>query len=858
MGHVEDVTAEDTRVEGGSANGSAQEGLANAFCLANRIPSIALCALSSADEQRAGFVEVADGKTLVLKEIGEFSKALQSWLLCALESGEIRGVGDNPLHGGCFLGATHRSLDEMVTGVFPRSCCSASTPWRWRSHPCASGWMISRRGWGDAGQRLIAHFHGGRRNWGCRPRGTRPPGILPPSMGRPSSASGADGPAAETAGTGDSVRGLPSGAGWDSDLPAFQAAEPKVVCLRLVDFVPDADQKQQDAWRHWIPQLQRQSSGLLAVDPLAITYSAILEYRLPRDLRRPDVIVLEQGVVVVLELKGPDTSERAGLDQVLAYARDLRAYHEECHNRPVVPVLVRPQFGGAASPAEGRSVDGAWVVSPQGIATLLGRLVTTLKAEPLSLQNFLRDDAYCPLPSIVDAARELFEHGELPYIKRAQAHTEPALEAITAIAKEAKATQTRHLVVLTGVPGSGKTLVGLQIVHAKWLDRLASPDGSARPKSPAVYLSGNGPLVQVLQHALSSAGGGGQTFVQDVKKYVEYHSKKGRVPLEHVVVFDEAQRAHDPDQFAKVHKLPQADLSEPAHLMHFMQRVPEWCVLVALVGSGQAIHNGEEVGLPLWREAILRDQAAGSGTQWIVHAPETIRDVFDDVEIVLRENNTLNLDHEIRHHMVPRVHEYVEHILGERVGDTRELAEHLFQSNHRFLVTRDLDEAKRYVRDRYGEAPLARYGLIASSRCKTLPSLGIDNTFSTLRRFRAGPWFNNPKDDPLSCRRLDMVGTEFKVQGLELDMAILAWGTDFRRVGGVWSDSMATKHQKKVLDSLRLRLNAYRVLLTRGRDGTVIFVPPVPELDETHEWIVGAGAASFACGRWLPSQSPSV
>src|SRR5262249_40516505 len=153
---------------------------------------------------------------------------------------------------------------------------------------------------------------------------------------------------------------------------------------------------------------------------------------------------------------------------------------------------------------------------------------------PLEPPEFLADDSYCPLPTVVQAARDLFEHGELPYIKRARACTDPALEAISGIAREAAATRRRHVVVLTGVPGSGKTLVGLQLVHARWLDALAVPRASGGSTVPAVFLSGNGPLVRVLQDALASAGGGGKTFVQDIKRYVKaYSGRRTRIPPEH-------------------------------------------------------------------------------------------------------------------------------------------------------------------------------------------------------------------------------------------------------------------------------------------------------------------------------------
>jgi Uncharacterized conserved protein (DUF2075) len=633
-----------------------------------------------------------------------------------------------------------------------------------------------------------------------------------------------------------------TGAGWNSDLPTFESTEAHAVCIRLADFVADADQAQKAAWESWVPQLQRQAEKLMASHPPAADYTAILEYRMPRDLRRPDVIVLEGGVVVVVELKGLQTSERAGLDQVLAYARDLRAYHAECHDRPVVPVLVRPTASD-----EALSADGAWIVSPKGIHKLLQRLAATLSGPHLSTDRFLRDDAYCPLPSIVNAARELFEHGDLPYIRRARASTDPALQTISRIAREAAATKTRHFVVLQGVPGSGKTLVGLQIVHARWLDALATcVADSARPKVPAVYLTGNGPLQEVLQHALSAAGGGGQTFVQGVKKYVSYYSKRNRVPPEHVVVFDEAQRAHDAEQVAYVHKTAEIGQSEPEHLLEFMGRVPDWCVLVALVGTGQAIHSGEEVGLPLWRDALLKSQSEGSGKKFTVHAPAHVEEALAHPDLEMRWEPSLNLDTEIRHHLVKRVHQYVEHLLDDaKDGDAGRLADDIWVQGHRFLLTRDLEEAKEYVRQRYEESPLARYGLIASSRCKRLVACGVDNTFQTTKRLRVGPWYNSPPTDPASCRNLETVATEFQTQGLELDMAIVAWGTDYRRKNGQFTDDLATRYKKKVRDSLALRRNAYRVLLTRGRDGSLIYVPHISEMDDTYEWLTQVGCRTL-------------
>ena len=193
--------------------------------------------------------------------------------------------------------------------------------------------------------------------------------------------------------------------------------------------------------------------------------------------------------MVVLELKGKEAPTQADIDQVFCYARDLRSYHAECADRPVHAVLVPTR--GSRTP---REVDGVTVVDPEGVDRLLLECTKVPASSPLTPEAFLRRDAYAPLPSLGRAARDLFAREPLPRIKRARAATEPAVHRVTAIARRAAATSTRHLVLLTGVPGAGKTLVGLQLVHSGFLDDLALPRaGGGKPSASAVFLSGNGP-----------------------------------------------------------------------------------------------------------------------------------------------------------------------------------------------------------------------------------------------------------------------------------------------------------------------------------------------------------------------------
>jgi hypothetical protein len=399
-------------------------------------------------------------------------------------------------------------------------------------------------------------------------------------------------------------------------------------------------------------------------------------------------------------------------------------------------------------------------------------------------------------------------------------------------------------VLLSGVPGSGKTLVGLQLVHARWLDDLVVPRADGRPTSAAVYLSGNGPLVRVLQDALKDGGGGGQTFVRAVKNYVEYYSRKDNIiPPEHLLVYDEAQRAHDAEQVAYVHDAP-VGLSEPEHLIEFSLRVPGWNVLVALIGTGQAIHVGEEVGLPLWRDAVER---LPSADQWTIHCAANHAEIFSGGRFRLEIAPELSLNQTLRFHLTADIDRFVSGLLDvQDVATVASIGHKVWDAGHRFLVTRDLEFAKDYVRERYADAPLARFGLLASSKDKILPRFGVDNSFQTTKRLKEGAWYNSEPNNPNSCCRLDTVATEFACQGLELDFAILAWGSDLRIREGRWTDAGSGGYRRAVKNRLSLRKNVYRVLLTRGRDGTVVYLPATPDFDETHHFLCSAGFADLS------------
>lgn len=266
------------------------------------------------------------------------------------------------------------------------------------------------------------------------------------------------------------------------------------------------------------------------------------------------------------------------------------------------------------------------------------------------------------------------------------------------------------------------------------------------------------------------AGGGGKVFVRDVKQYVRYYSqRKHSVPPEHLLVFDEAQRAWDADQVRRKHAgdvaAPDAASarSEPEHFIEFAERIPQWCVVVGLVGSGQEIHAGEEGGLGQWRHAL---EGCGDPAAWTVHGPQSVAGVFAGSGVRADWTPALDLGTEIRFHLASRLHEFVEILLERGVAEeAAPIAEELHRGGLRFYLTRDLEAARRHARERYAGAPEARYGLLASSKDKDLPRFGVDNTFQTTKRLRVGRWYNAPQDDPEPCCRLDTVATAFSAQG---------------------------------------------------------------------------------------------
>jgi hypothetical protein len=264
---------------------------------------------------------------------------------------------------------------------------------------------------------------------------------------------------------------------------------------------------------------------------------------------------------------------------------------------------------------------------------------------------------------------------------------------------------------------------------------------------------------------------------------------------------------------------------------------------MALIGHGQEIHSGEEGGMELWADAVAK-----SGEDWDVVGPDQFRPVFSKTRRTYRSVEELHLARSVRFHFAAGLSDWAAGIVAGDVAlpELASLASTLKDQGYQLRITRDLPVAQEFLWAKYREFPDARFGLLASSRDRGLDALGI--TAADGKFFRAGPWYADPESSPSSCRRLTESITEFSAQGLELDHTLLVWGGDFIRAGDAWDISGAKRYRKSsdVKDPLQLRRNAYRVLLTRGREGVIICFPKSrPELDATYAFLEGAGCEAF-------------
>lgn len=580
---------------------------------------------------------------------------------------------------------------------------------------------------------------------------------------------------------------------------------------------------QQQAWQDCGEILQQQLAQLISLRPESADWMLIFEYELPQEGgRRPDLVLLAVGQILVLEFKQKKKPATADLDQVAAYARDLAEYHRASHLRPVTPILVPTRCTEPQVDSSQVQVSQVQVLPPFALTDYLSQIPELL--DPIDPLAWVQS-VYAPLPTVIQAARSIFQQEPLPDIKRARSANIPQLlDYLYRLVETAQTQQERHLVLITGVPGAGKTLVGLQFVYQHPLSDAIKPEDSLRQ---AVFLSGNGALITVLQYALKS-----RVFVQAVRNfYLQYEVRQQAAPSEHIIVFDEAQRAWDAERMAEKYGIERAAAGA---VLGIAERVQDWCVVVGLIGEGQEIHVGEEEGLEQWHAGLTQ-----TNSSWQVHCAPGQAAFFPTVpDSRLHTDPLFNLSTSLRSHLASHVQIWVADLLAGDIEAAAQLMPQLRRAGFDAYLTRDLETAKAYCRARYQNQPQKRYGLLASSRARNLAAYGIPNDYRATSRLNVGAWYIDPPDSPASCCALERAVTEFGCQGLELDLPIVGWGDDLRWQTEAWT---STTRQRNAKNPLRLRLNSYRVLLTRGRDGLLVFVPPEAKMDSSYAALQAAG-----------------
>jgi len=603
--------------------------------------------------------------------------------------------------------------------------------------------------------------------------------------------------------------------GWSGSVRTFMDQPQSLIEQSLESHLQgllgfNAAGSQVEAWLEEIEVLKRAFRDLSISKPSCLEWSVVLEYELPLEGgRRPDVIVLGPNKIYVLEFKQDPVLQRSSLDQVAAYARDLAEYHSESHGVEVLPLLVPTK---TVDKSETRDVVS--VLSPDKIAAFLD---AASDEPPINLAKWLEGD-YAPLPTLIAAAKMIFSNERLPAIKRAESYgVAKAVLRLREIARTTELNSERALAFVSGVPGAGKTLVGLQFVYEE-----------SNQDSQAVFLSGNGPLVEVLRDALKS-----KAFVSDLHAFIKSYGTTSKIPKQHIIVFDEAQRAWDASNMMIKKGVA---YSEPELLVAIGERIPNWTALVGLIGHGQEIHTGEEAGISGWFEAIESKHAV---SDWKVYSPPRFSKSFPNHAIT--ECEELDLNHSLRSKQAEYLHDWVQSLLSGQLAEASKISQRIWIQNFPIFISRDLGDAKQYVTQRFEGESGKRYGIIASSKDRILPKYGINNGFHETKQVKNAKWYNNNLGEPGSCCNMEEVVTEFGCQGLELDMAIVAWGNDYLWDGSGWQmRKMRTRIPQQ--DPHQLRMNSYRVLLTRSREGLVIFIPPLPEFDQTEHAFLAAGA----------------
>jgi hypothetical protein len=607
--------------------------------------------------------------------------------------------------------------------------------------------------------------------------------------------------------------------------------------IRNHDFA--AENLQRNAW---IKQIE-----ILKAQLKTFEYGQIyFEFSIPRMGKRVDNILIIEDFIFVFEFKVGDTEyQKHAIEQTVDYCLDLQNFHEGSHNKKIVPILIStkaPDFennfeinDNLFEPLNGNQ---------NNIAKIINQTLSLSDGTKINHTQW-ENSIYKPTPTIIEASQALYRGHSVSEISRSDAgaiNLSITTECINRIIEKSKATNSKSICFLTGVPGAGKTLAGLNIANER---RKAHEDENA------VFLSGNGPLVYVLREALvrdevQQAKENGEkitkkksaikanAFIQNIHHFRDDNIISSKAPDEKVVVFDEAQRAWTKEKATSFMKSKgkDFDMSEPEFLIDVMNRHENYCTIICLVGGGQEINTGE-AGLSEWIIALKNNYP-----NWDIYYSNLItvdNDYLNDEKLKtwLKDNGNaeveLHLSVSVRSFRSEKISSFVHAVIDGNAIQAKDILQEI-DKLFPIRLTRDFNVAKGWLRK--NKKGTERIGLVGSSGGRRLRPLGID----VKNEITAEDWFLNDASDVRSSHYLELVATEFDIQGLEIDYVCLAWDINFNFNCGEWNyqsfEGTKWKAINSEIDKSYLR-NAYRVLMTRARQGLIIFIPYGDNLDPT-------------------------
>ncbi len=578
-----------------------------------------------------------------------------------------------------------------------------------------------------------------------------------------------------------------------------------------------------------------------------------LEFSIPRMGKRVDCLLIIKNIVYIIEFKvGEKDFHNHNMEQVWDYALDLKNFHKPSHNLLLVPILVATHSKSVPfeiiTSSHKDNLINPIRTNADNLGIIIEDVLSFYQNEEVINSNDYLLGSYSPTPTIIEAAISLYNNHNVEEITRNDAQAinlNVTTNFISETIQYAKEQNRKIICFVTGVPGAGKTLVGLKVAT----EHLDKEKGNT-----SVFLSGNKPLVDILQEALSRdkviqeklkgnkltkklARESVKAFIQIIHHYRDAYLVDSKAPYDHVAIFDEAQRAWTKEQTVKfMHQkkgITNFEYSEPEFLISCLNRHPDWAVVVCLVGGGQEINTGE-AGISEWLTAV-KDKFP----YWETRISPNLFDSEYSAQASINElqkhsavvfNKNLHLAVSMRSYRAEHLSKLIKEILD--IDDNAKNTLVQIQNKYPIVITRDINKAKNWLKQKARGSE--RYGIVVSSQAYRLKPLAID----VKTPINHVNWFLDGKDDIRSSYFMEDVATEFQVQGLELDWACVTWDGDLRKTKDGWKmfSFIGNKWQNiHKLERKKYLLNAYRVLLTRARQGMVIVVPEGNKEDHTRQ-----------------------